>query len=138
VPLGRAETREAAMRFFQLAARDLGRLSVSVEPAVYAAFEAYHWPGGERELKHVVRRIMQTSVGTIRLRDLPHMIREAYDGPSNLAPSAIDSEDARLIQVVRESRTMSEAADQLGITRSTLYRRMERFGLKPRRVVGHE
>lgn len=31
--------------------------------------------------------------------------------------------------------TMVDAASELGITRSTLYRRMERFGLKPGRVV---
>jgi len=52
--------------------------------------------------------------------------------------SPIDDEDARLMQVVRESRTMAEAAAKLQITRSTLYRRMERYGLKPKRVVGRQ
>lgn len=138
LPLVREDINDIALRLFQLAARDLGRLSVAVEPGVYAAFAAYHWPGGVRELKHVVRRIMNTAGATVRVRDLPHVIREAFDGGSDLALSAIDSEDARLMQVVRESRTMDEAAKRLGITRSTLYRRMERFGLKPRRVLGHE
>ena len=32
----------------------------------------------------------------------------------------------------------AEAASKLRITRSTLYRRMERYGLKPRRVVGRQ
>jgi transcriptional regulator of acetoin/glycerol metabolism len=33
---------------------------------------------------------------------------------------------------------MAAAAAELGITRSTLYRRMERFGLRPRRVVAQK
>ena len=40
-----------------------------------------------------------------------------------------------LIAAVRASRTMAEAAARLGVTRSTLYRRMESLGLKPERYL---
>lgn len=40
-----------------------------------------------------------------------------------------------LMAVVGSARTMAEAAARLGITRSTLYCRMERFGLKPERIL---
>jgi DNA-binding NtrC family response regulator len=137
-----------ARRFFQSVARDLGRPEVVVEERVFTAFEAYGWPGNLRELKSVVRRLMVAAGTRITLADLPQAIRAAALGHAPAAPadagllrtqpgqaSHIDEEDARLMEVVNRSRTMAEAAAELGITRSTLYRRMERFGLKPRRVV---
>lgn len=127
-----------ARRFFEAAARDLGLLEITVEPQVYAALQAYHWPGNVRELKNVIRRLLVVTGRRIRVSDLPQAIREAYAGTSTASSSAIDQEDAHLIGVVEASRTMAEAAAKLGITRSTLYRRLERFGLRPKRVVGRE
>jgi sigma-54 dependent transcriptional regulator, acetoin dehydrogenase operon transcriptional activator AcoR len=138
-----------ARRLFQTVARDLGRPEVVVEGEVFAAFLAYSWPGNLRELKNVVRRLMVIGGETISVADLPQAIRVAYMGippqrlsageATALAPrsraSHIDQEDARLMDAVNHSRTMAAAAAELGIARSTLYRRMERFGLKPKRVL---
>ncbi len=140
-----------ARRFFQATARDHGRPEVGVAGDVFAAFQAYAWPGNLRELRNVVRRLMAIAGTRITLADLPQAIRAAYlriapaprlgRGAPTAPPtgvgraSHIDEEDARLTEVVNRSRTMAEAAAELGITRSTLYRRMERFGLKPKRVV---
>ncbi len=135
IPFHPGDVRVYARRFFEAGARDLGRLGVSVDPAVYDALSAYHWPGNVRELKNVVRRVLLATDRQVRLADLPHFIRQAYAGSTDTASSAIDREDAELMRVVRESRTMADAAARLGVTRSTLYRRMERFGLKPKRVV---
>ncbi len=127
-----------ARRFFEAGARDLGRLAVTVDPEVYDALQAYHWPGNVRELKNVVRRVLLATERRIRLTDLPQFIREAYAGGRAAPNSTIDREDAELMRLVQECRTMAEAAARLGVTRSTLYRRMERFGLKPKRVLGRE
>lgn len=135
IPFNPGEVRVYARRFFEAGARDLGLLGVHVDPRVYDALQAYHWPGNVRELKHVIRRVLLSTNGKVHVQHLPHVIREAYLGGTDALSSPIDEEDAQLMQVVRESATMAEAAERLGITRSTLYRRMERFGLKPERVL---
>jgi len=138
-----------AHRFFQATARDLGRPEIVVEGEVFTAFQAYGWPGNLQELKNVVRRLMVMAGTRVALADLPQAIRSAWLGGAPASrpgpavpggpgrPSHIDEEDARLMDVVNRCRTMAEAAATLGITRSTLYRRMERFGLRPKRVVEH-
>jgi transcriptional regulator of acetoin/glycerol metabolism len=132
-----------AGRLFETVARDLGRPEVVVDPEVLTAFQAYAWPGNLRELRNVVRRLMVFAGHTIGVADLPQAIRAAHYGnamvPAPLAPtSPIDLEDARLMEVINRSHTMADAAAELGVTRSTLYRRMERFGLRPKRVVDRE
>jgi len=94
--------------------------------------------------------VMMVAGGVVSVADLPHTIRAAYLSGAPKRPDAvrpagppspvsrIDREDARLMDVVNRSRTMAAAAAELGITRSTLYRRMERFGLQPRRVIGRK
>jgi transcriptional regulator of acetoin/glycerol metabolism len=135
-----------ARRFFEAAAREQGLIEVAVDGQVYDAFAAYSWPGNIRELQNVIRRLVAVT-GAVRVSDLPQAIRAAWlgltpAGPSDPPaippdrPSRIDEEDRHLIEVVNSSATMAEAAARLGITRSTLYRRMARFGLRPRRIVG--
>jgi transcriptional regulator of acetoin/glycerol metabolism len=138
IPFRAGDVPVYARRFFEAAARDLGLLRVDVHPDVYAALQAYHWPGNVRELKQVVRRVLNATQGTVGVRDLPRAVREAWDRTGETGASRIDQEDARLMQVVRESRTMAEAAARLGITRSTLYRRMERFGFHVTRVLDRD
>lgn len=119
-----------ARGLFQSAARDLGLNAVKVDEQVFQAFARYHWPGNLREMKHLIRRLVAASPAEIRVADLPQSMR-----PNRPGASTIDQEDARLMEVVNRSETMADAAAALGITRSTLYRRMARYGLKPKRVV---
>ena len=135
IPFRPGDVKVYARRFFEAGARDLGRLAVEVEPAVYEALQAYDWPGNVRELKNVIRRVLLATTRQVRLHDLPRGIREAYAGAADAPSSAIDREDAALMEAVNSSATMAEAAARLGVTRSTLYRRMARFGLTPTRVV---
>ena len=140
------DVRRLARRFFEATARELGVTEVTVDAEVFDAFSAYPWPGNVRELKNLVRRLVMMTGAVVRFGDLPQAIRSAASGVAQGphavkvavtagAPSPIDREDERLMAIVNSSATMAEAAARLGITRSTLYRRMERFGLSPKRVV---
>jgi transcriptional regulator of acetoin/glycerol metabolism len=55
---------------------------------------------------------------------------------SDEATGPLREERNRLLALIRSSPTMNAAAASLGVTRSTLYRRLERCGLQPKRVFG--
>jgi len=128
-----------ARRFLEAAERETGR-RVTLAPPVEQALLRYGWPGNVRELENLMFRLSATSLREVAtLEDLPAELRAAdiVEAAQSAAESG-EHEDLRkleLISVVRGARTMAEAAARLGVTRSTLYRRLERFGLYPSRWV---
>ena len=112
--------------------------SFALSPQTSEWLHAYRWPGNLRELRNVIEfaRAVCTD-GLIEIGDLPdHMMRadanRASDGSDALAKAKPPSPDAALLlQYMRASRwNVSAVARQLGITRMTLYRRMERHGIE--------
>lgn len=99
----------------------------------------YPWPGNVRELQNAIERATALSPGDLlEERDLPPKIREfklekacfRIDEPTDLV--TLEEMERRYILQVLESVGQSRAAATrvLGIDRSTLYRKMERFGIK--------
>jgi len=125
---------------------------LTFDAEVITALREYDWPGNVRELQNVVARLVAlASSSRITLADLPASFGAsppsgaplpAPDSPrqshrSRRSVSELDEaeERAELLALIKSARTMGEAAAQLGITRSTLYRRLERLGLQPRRFL---
>jgi transcriptional regulator of acetoin/glycerol metabolism len=129
------DLRLLAGMFVAEASRELSRPGAAVSEAVLERFERYQWPGNVRELKNLVRRLIATAVTfPVTLADLPPVLGRSTESSSASADHP-GQEQELLMEVVASARTMAEAAARLGITRSTLYRRMERFGLRPERVL---
>ncbi len=141
-----------ARRFLEVSAAAMHKRGLELDNEVIAALRSYDWPGNVRELQNVVARLVALSSSSrITLADLPAPMREAVD-PRPMAASntgdtvprsaggardpALAEDRARLLALIRSFPTMAAAAASLGITRSTLYRRLERFGLQPKRVFG--
>ena len=132
-----------------------GTLAVEFAPRVRLAFERYRWPGNVRELENLVKRlaalaegptiteellpaalrdvVAATSPGMIEFRDAP-ALRE-IDETGDAVDSHRHALRARYALLISTHATMSEAAKSIGITRSTLYRRLQRIGLAPGRGV---
>ncbi len=103
---------------------------------------AYDWPGNVRELKNEVHRLVCTHRGTVTERQLSRRIlngtrrpRRARSKHAKLA----DLERQLLGPVVRETlmaanNNLTIAAERLGVSRSTLYRRMQRYGIVLRKT----
>jgi transcriptional regulator with PAS, ATPase and Fis domain len=123
-------------RMLALAAQETGRV-VRLHPDVMAAFARYGWPGNVRELENLLKRLSAVSrTEVVELSDLPREV--AQHASSTFEEPATVQEDAhklKLLSVISGARTMAEAAKRLGVTRSTLYRQLERLGLRPGRGV---
>jgi DNA-binding NtrC family response regulator len=100
-----------------------------------AALKALHehpWPGNVRELDHAVERgVLLTPGPTVRAADLG--LRPPTSGPgSRLEDMSLDEVERYLIQrtLSRHSGNVSQAAKALGLSRSAMYRRLQKHGLE--------
>jgi DNA-binding NtrC family response regulator len=103
-----------------------------------AAMERYHWPGNVRELQNIVERAVLLGKGpVITLADLPSELRGTGSfitttpvGQKSLK-EALEGPERQIIRDVLESNgwNRNATADQLGINRTTLYKKMKRLGL---------
>jgi DNA-binding NtrC family response regulator len=94
------------------------------------ALLAHGWPGNVRELDHAVERAVLMAQGdTIRAADLA--LRPGREGPPRLEEMSLEDVEALLIKkaLARFNGNVSHAASALGLSRSALYRRLQRYGL---------
>ena len=123
-----------ARHLLELAMAEVGRFGLAFDDAVLARFAAYGWPGNVRELKNVVRRVAALApTGLITEELLPESVRGG-GAPANMGSA--DDERARTVAALESAPTMAAAAARLGVDRSTLYRRLERYGLTAKRSLG--
>ena len=83
-----------------------------------------------RELNHVVERAVLMAIGNqIRLPDLA--LRAAREGPAKLEEMSLEDVEMFLIKkaLSRYDGNVSHAANALGLSRSALYRRLQRYNL---------
>jgi DNA-binding NtrC family response regulator len=88
------------------------------------------WQGNVRELNHVVERsVLMSQEAQIRPADLA--LRAAREGSPRLEDMSIEEVEAFLIKkaLARYGGNVSHAASALGLSRSALYRRLQRYGL---------
>jgi DNA-binding NtrC family response regulator len=117
-------------------ARRYGREVPTLSPGGRAALLAHDWPGNVRALRHALERAVILSEGpTLRLADFPLAPAEA---PRAVAASATEATGGTLAELekqaiaqalARHAGNVTYAAQELGITRTSLYRRMEKHGL---------
>ena len=96
-----------------------------------AALLAHPWPGNVRELSHAVERgVLMATGDRVKARDLGLQPASAPGG-SALEDMPLEEVERVLIQkaLARYGGNVSQAAHALGLSRSALYRRLEKHGL---------
>jgi transcriptional regulator of acetoin/glycerol metabolism len=108
---------------------------------VTALLKTYRWPGNVRELRNVIESLLLTCCAAeVAIGDLPAEIRELSPvaAGTNTATatgaeiaSLDDFEHLAIIRALDNSHgNLTQAARALGISRSTLYRKVERYHLQ--------
>ena len=109
-----------------------GNRVTGITPAAMKLLEAYPWPGNVRELRNAVERMVVLSQGgQLDVEDVPEHMRA-------LAPSGVgqpitvgtlgETEKAKILSVLEQvNGNRSRAAQMLGISRRTLYRKLDEY-----------
>lgn len=120
---------QLAQRFLERHARRYARTVEAFTDAALSALRRYPWPGNVRELDHVIERAVLMcrgdSLGPADLR------LDVAAPPADRGPITLDQAEHEMIQaaLARHDGNVVTAADELGLSRSALYRRMEKYGL---------
>jgi len=103
-----------------------------VSSAAEKKLRSYHWPGNVRELQHAIERAVILSESLV-LQPQDFFFPTPEDDTKELAFESYNLEDVEKT-VIRKTidkhkGNISRAADELGLTRASLYRRMEKYGI---------
>lgn len=117
------------------------------DAAAMQALCSYHWPGNVRELQNIVERAVLLGRGPLLgVHDLPAHINTCIpdqlviSSPQKVRQTLKDALEAPerqiILQCLRENNwNRNETADQLGVNRTTLYKKMKKLGLEDPRCA---
>jgi DNA-binding NtrC family response regulator len=119
-----------AARFIrEFSAANGGRVT-GITPAALKLLEAYSWPGNVRELRNTIEKMVVLSPGgELDVQDVPDQMQGV---PAPMPPAAGgtlgETEKMRILAGLREANgNRSLAAKILGISRRTLYRKLDEY-----------
>ena len=119
-----------ANHFLGVHARRYRKPLTGFDSAALQALLDNAWQGNVRELNHVVERaVLMAQDRQVRSSDLA--LRVAPPGAAKLEEMSLEEVESFLIKkaLARYSGNVSQAASALGLSRSALYRRLQRYGL---------
>ncbi len=128
----REEIAELTESMLEELARRAGRARIHASTEVIAALERYAWPGNVRELRNALERALILSRGEAITRGhLPPEIRGDQETSSPLSNRLEDVERTHILRVLEsEGGNRTRAALMLGVSRSTLKRKLAELSVK--------
>ena len=117
-------------RFIKELAEKNGVPEPSITPAALRLLEQYAWPGNVRELRNVIERMVVLALnGTLDVDDVPDSIRTfSESAPLSATVTLGENEKTQILAVLKEcGGNRSEAARKLGISRRTIYRKLDEY-----------
>jgi DNA-binding NtrC family response regulator len=119
--------------YLQLFSGQYNRNNLVFKESTVEKLKEYHWPGNIRELAHAIERaVILSKSGILAPEDF------VLKGKTKISPQIDDQvirvEDYEKIAISnalnKYNGNLSKAAEEIGIARSTLYRKIARFGIE--------
>lgn len=106
--------------------------NMSVSPQALSKMMAYNWPGNVRELENFIERmVVLNGRSTIGLEDLPVEFQQVKITKINSLREAVEEFEKELIsKALAECASVALAAQQLGVDRTTISKKMKKYGLE--------
>lgn len=127
-----------ARYFMERQCLSMGRKQVSLAAEVEKALLSYHWPGNIRELENMIVCAINTLEGdVVKLCHLPSELQElqafkpAEPFPVNTLDQLVEDLERKTISDALSyyNHNITKAAQGLGITRATLYKKIKKYDL---------
>ena len=121
-----------AEHFLKRYAKKYKKTVVGIGPAAINKLQRYHWPGNIRELRHTIERaIILTESSQLKPSDF--LFPEVEVKSEGLVFDNYNLEEVEKTVIRKALKkhegNISRTSKELGLTRTSLYRRMEKYGL---------
>lgn len=120
---------ELVYHFIKTISPRLGKEIIGIEDRAMEMLANYEWPGNIRELNNVIERAINTAPGSVL--DVDHLTIPHHNIGASSRMELTNRKDALEEQLIRNclrkhNNNKTKAAEELGISRITLYRKMAR------------
>ncbi|MEQ8243632.1 sigma-54 dependent transcriptional regulator [Fulvivirga sp.] len=104
-----------------------------ISPEAITSLQKYHWPGNIRELQHAIERaVIMSDNQTLEVNDF-FFLKGGQNSSDDVITDNLNLDDVERNVIKRainiHDGNISKAAKELGLTRASLYRRLEKHGL---------
>lgn len=121
-----------ARHFLKIYGKKYKRANKKISSTALTKLQRYHWPGNVRELQHAIERAVIMSDEELIQPDDFFFLNQKSQGDNNQVNTLnLDEMEKTVIEkaLQKYNGNISKAAKELGLTRASLYRRLEKYGI---------
>jgi len=118
--------------FLKIYGKKYNKSMKRMSPGTIKVLERYHWPGNVRELQHAIERaVIMSDTNILQPTDFFFPNRAGKDNSLVFEDYKLDDIEKMIVHkvITKHSGNISHAAKELGLSRASLYRRLEKYGL---------
>jgi transcriptional regulator with PAS, ATPase and Fis domain len=132
------------VRFLKEYAERNGKKLEGITPEALSILTRYAWPGNVRELRNTMEKMVVLSQASrLDVNDVPLNIREAIKHVDSQVAEAMlvdgslaDTEKQKVLAVLKKNNeNRTRAAEELGISRRTLHRKLREYGVSEKGAI---